>query len=101
MSGDHGAVVDSAIAVRRQMVGSSRFIITVPLVHPFGSMIVPVVLLPLALFTGSFLWYALVFFVLALVAALVGARGVAGLSMEIARLFVVLFLVLAIVSLIL
>lgn len=53
------------------------------------------------LFSGEFLYYALIFFVLALVAGLFGARGVAGLSMEIARIFVVLFVVLAIVSLIL
>jgi uncharacterized membrane protein YtjA (UPF0391 family) len=57
-------------------------------------------LLPLQLFSGQFLYYAVVFFVLAIVAALVGARGVAGVTMEIARIFVLIFLVLAIVSLI-
>jgi len=56
---------------------------------------------PLQLFSGEFLRYAVVFFVLALLATLVGARGVAGISMEIARIFVVLFLVLAVVSLVL
>lgn len=56
---------------------------------------------PLQLFSGEFLYYALVFFVLALVAALVGFRGVAGISMEIARIFVLLFVVLAIVTLVL
>lgn len=62
----------------------------------------PVVLLqPLQLFSGEFLYYALVFFVLALVAALVGFRGVAGISMGIARIFVLLFLVIAIVTLLL
>ncbi|WP_254824742.1 DUF1328 family protein [Haloglomus halophilum] len=53
------------------------------------------------LFSGDFLQYALVFFALAIVAALVGARGIAGISMEIARIMVVLFLVLLVVSLVL
>lgn len=52
-------------------------------------------------FSGGFLQYAIVFFVLAIIAAAVGARGVAGISMEIARIFVLIFLVLAIVSLLL
>lgn len=52
-------------------------------------------------FSGDFLYLAIVFIVLALVAALVGARGVAGLSMEAARWFILIFIVLAIVSLIL
>ncbi|SEO97391.1 Protein of unknown function [Halogranum amylolyticum] len=50
---------------------------------------------------GGFLYYALVFFVLALVAALVGFRGVAGISMSIAKIFVLIFLVLAVISLLL
>jgi uncharacterized membrane protein YtjA (UPF0391 family) len=50
---------------------------------------------------SGFLRYALVFFVLAIVAGLVGFRNVAGISMEIARIFVLIFLVLAIVSLLL
>lgn len=58
-------------------------------------------LVPLQLFSGEFLELALVFFVLALIAYLVGARGMAGISMEIARIFVILFVILAIVSLIL
>lgn len=58
-------------------------------------------MLPLQLFSGEFLYYALVFFVLAIVAAVVGARGVAGISMEIARIFVLIFIVLAIVTLVL
>jgi len=53
---------------------------------------------PLQLFSGEFLRYAIVFFLLALLATIVGARGVAGISMEIARIFIFLFLVLAIVS---
>ncbi|XVH32912.1 DUF1328 domain-containing protein [Haloferacaceae archaeon DSL9] len=50
---------------------------------------------------GGFLWYAIVFFVLALIAGFVGFQGVAGISMEIARIFVLIFLVLAVVSLLL
>lgn len=52
-------------------------------------------------FTGEFLQWAIVFFVLAIIAAAVGARGIAGITMEIARIFVLIFLVLAIVSLVL
>ncbi|WP_255193081.1 DUF1328 family protein [Natronobeatus ordinarius] len=56
---------------------------------------------PLQLADGGFLYWAIVFFVLAIVAAAVGARGVAGISMEVARIFVLVFLILAIVSLLL
>lgn len=52
-------------------------------------------------FSGDFISLAIVFFVLAIIAALVGARGVAGLSMEIAKWFVIIFIVLAIISLVL
>ena len=52
-------------------------------------------------FSGEFLEYAVVFIVLAIVAAVLGARGVAGLSMTIAKWLVVVFLVLALVSLVL
>jgi len=48
---------------------------------------------------GDFLWYALVFFALAIVAGIVGFQEVAGISMGVARIFVAIFLVLAIVSL--
>ena len=58
-------------------------------------------LAPLQLFSGEFLQYAIVFFVLALVAALFGARGIAGLSMEIAKWLVIIFIVLAVISLLL
>ncbi len=51
--------------------------------------------------TGDFLQWAILFFVLAIIAAAVGARGVAGISMEIARIFILIFLVLAIISLLL
>ena len=44
---------------------------------------------------------AIGFFVLAILAALLGARGVAGLSMDIAKWLVIAFLVLAVISLVL
>jgi len=52
-------------------------------------------------FSGDFLYLAVVFFVLAIVAGIVGSRGVAGLSMEIARIFIILFIILAVISLLL
>lgn len=52
-------------------------------------------------FGGDFLYLALVFFVLALVAAVLGAQGIAGLSMDIAKWLVIIFIVLAVVSLLL
>lgn len=57
--------------------------------------------LPLQMFGGDFLYLAVVFVVLAIIAALVGARGVAGVSMEVAKWFIIIFVVLAIVSLLL
>ncbi|MDF0593649.1 DUF1328 domain-containing protein [Methanotrichaceae archaeon M04Ac] len=44
---------------------------------------------------------AIVFFFLALIAAVLGARGVAGLSMDIAKWLVIIFVIFAIISLIL
>ena len=44
---------------------------------------------------------AIAFFVLAIVAGAVGAGGVAGLSMDVAKWLVIVFLVLAVVSLVL
>lgn len=41
---------------------------------------------------------AIIFFVLALVAFVLGANGVAGLSMEIGRILLFVFLVLAVIS---
>lgn len=58
-------------------------------------------LAPLQFGGGDLLWLAVVFFVLALVAAVVGFRGVAGLSMSAAKLLVLVFLVLAVISLLL
>ena len=66
-----------------------------------STLAVPVQTLFPLLFSGDFLTYALAFFVLAIVAALVGSQDVAGISMEIARIFVILFLVFAIVALVL
>lgn len=59
-----------------------------------------VLFLPLQL-TGDFIALAVVFFVLALIAAAVGARGVAGISMAIAKWFIIIFVILAIISLLL
>jgi uncharacterized membrane protein YtjA (UPF0391 family) len=47
------------------------------------------------------LYLAVVFFILAIVAGLMGARGIAGLSMEIAKWLIIVFIVLAIIFLIL
>jgi uncharacterized membrane protein YtjA (UPF0391 family) len=41
---------------------------------------------------------AILFFVLALIAFVLGAYGVAGLSMEIGRILVMVFLILAVIS---
>jgi uncharacterized membrane protein YtjA (UPF0391 family) len=51
--------------------------------------------------SGGFLEYAILFLVLAIVAAILGARGIAGLSMTIAKWLVIIFVVLAIVSFVL
>jgi uncharacterized membrane protein YtjA (UPF0391 family) len=56
---------------------------------------------PLQLFTGDFIQYAVVFFLLAILAALVGARGVAGVSLTVAKWFVIIFVVLTVLSLVL
>lgn len=52
-------------------------------------------------FSGEFLEWAVVFFIIAIIAAVVGARGVAGISMTIAKWFVIIFLVLAVLSILL
>lgn len=56
---------------------------------------------PLQLFSGDFLYLAVVFFLLAIVAGVLGSRGVAGISMEIAKWMVIIFVVLAVISLVL
>lgn len=52
-------------------------------------------------FTGEFLELALLFFLLAIVAYWFGQRGIAGLSAEIGKWILVIFLILALVSLVL
>ncbi|PSQ02992.1 hypothetical protein BRC95_09980 [Halobacteriales archaeon QS_5_68_33] len=47
---------------------------------------------------GDLLGLAVLFLILALVAAVLGARGVAGLSMDIAKWLVIIFVVLAVVT---
>lgn len=64
-------------------------------------MVVELALQPLQLFSGDFLTLAIVFIILAIIAAVVGARGVAGISMAAAKWFIVIFVVLAVISLIL
>ena len=58
-------------------------------------------LAPLQLGSGDFLWWAVAFFVIAILAAALGFGGVAGLSMDIAKWLVIIFVVLAIIALIL
>lgn len=60
----------------------------------------PLQLLPLQ-FSGEFLEWAILFFVLAIIAAAVGAQGIAGISMTVAKWFIIIFLVLAIISVLL
>lgn len=52
-------------------------------------------------FSGDFIELAILFFILALVAAALGASGVAGISMTIAKWFVIIFIVLAVISIVL
>lgn len=59
-----------------------------------------IMLVPLQ-FGGDLIGLAVLFLVLAIVAAVVGASGIAGLSMDIAKLLVVVFIVLAILSFVL
>lgn len=49
-------------------------------------------------FSGGLIGLAVAFLVMALVAAVLGASGIAGLSMDIAKWLVIIFVVLAIVS---
>jgi uncharacterized membrane protein YtjA (UPF0391 family) len=57
-------------------------------------------LLPLQ-FGGDLIGLAVLFLVLAIVAAVLGAGGVAGLSMDIAKWLVIIFVVLAVLAFIL
>jgi len=49
---------------------------------------------------GGLVWLAIVFFIIALIAYVLGARGVAGMSAGIGRTLLFVFLVLAIIFLI-
>ena len=44
---------------------------------------------------------AITFFVIAIILWIVGARGIAGITMEIARLLVIVFVILAVISIVL
>ena len=44
------------------------------------------------------IWLAVVFLVLALVFYILGAKGVAGFSMEIAKILVIIFIIIAIIT---
>jgi len=46
----------------------------------------------------NLIWLAVVFLVLALIAYVLGARGVAGFSMEIAKWLVIIFVILAVIT---
>ena len=51
------------------------------------------------LYIPDLIGLAVVFLILALVAYILGARGIAGFSMEIAKWLVIIFIILAIISL--
>ena len=63
-----------------------------------GASIVPQVPMQLG---GDLIGLAILFLVLAVVAAVLGARGIAGLSMNIAKWLVIIFVVLAVVTFVL
>ncbi len=50
---------------------------------------------------GGFIELAVLFLILAVVAGVAGAQGIAGLSMTVAKWFVIIFIVLAVASLLL
>lgn len=52
-------------------------------------------------FSGDFLQWAVIFFIIAIIAAVVGARGIAGVTMTVAKWFVIIFVVLAVISILL
>ncbi|MFB6299063.1 MAG: DUF1328 domain-containing protein [Halobacteriales archaeon] len=52
-------------------------------------------------FGGGFIELAILFLILAVVAGILGASGVAGLSMQIAKWLVIIFVVLAVISFVL
>lgn len=52
---------------------------------------------PLAQALPALAWWALVFFIIAIIAYILGARGIAGFTAAIGRTLLVVFLVLAII----
>lgn len=52
-------------------------------------------------FGGGFIELAILFLKLAIIAAVVGASGVAGISMGFAKLLVIIFVILAVISFVL
>lgn len=58
-------------------------------------------LLPTQIGGSGLIEWAIVFFILAIIAAVLGARGVAGITMAIAKWFIIIFLILAVLSLVL
>lgn len=73
--------------------------------HMSNQLVIPdtatvVQLVPLQ-FGGGLIELAVLFLILALVAAVLGARGIAGLSMDIAKWLVIIFVILAIIAFIL
>lgn len=62
------------------------------------SMVLTTVAATVLQFSGDFIELAIGFAILAIVAALVGARGVAGISMTVAKWLIIIFIVLAIIS---
>lgn len=71
-----------------------------PLVLPVAVLASVFAAIPLQL-SGEFLELAILFFVLAIVAAVLGAGNVAGVSMEIAKWLIIVFVVLAVITLLL
>ena len=79
-------------------------------IKPFGVLVVRMALnqtvganlsaveLPVLQLGGGLIELAVLFLILALVAGVLGARGVAGLSMDIAKWLVIIFIVLAVVT---
>jgi uncharacterized membrane protein YtjA (UPF0391 family) len=44
------------------------------------------------------IWLAVIFLILALVFYIVGAKGIAGFSMEIAKILVIIFVIIAVIT---
>lgn len=63
--------------------------------------VVTVAQVPSPQFGGGLIELAVLFLILAVLAAVLGARGIAGLSMDIAKWLVIIFVALAVISLLL